>query len=130
MSLSVLIVDDSPLMRNLIRRIVTLAGTELVQCHEASDGQRALEQLARVPVDLILTDINMPGMDGEQLLRELNRRGVTTPAIVISTDATHSRMQRMLAMGAAGYVCKPFSPEAMRAELDRVLTQTKTGEPA
>lgn len=145
MSLAVLIVDDSPLMRTLIKRIVTLAEAswaeddplqdrihDPIQCYEAGDGRQALDQLSRTPVDLILTDMNMPGMDGEQFMRELNQRGIlrTTPAIVVSTDATKARVQKMLDLGAVGYICKPFSPEAMRSELDRVWIQRQTGEPA
>lgn len=119
----VLIVDDSPVMRAFIRRVVELSGLEVAAFFQAGDGGEALQLLAREPVDVILTDINMPGMDGGQFVDCLRRDRLLTaiPVVVVSTDATSERMEQMLALGARGYVTKPFSPEALRAELDRVL---------
>jgi len=110
-------------MRSLIRRVMVLSGFEVGQCFEASDGVEALAQLKEHGVDVILTDINMPKMNGEELLRELEASGVlkSVPALVISTDATKDRILRMLSLGAEGYMSKPFSPEALREELERVL---------
>ena len=123
MALSVLIVDDSPLMRAFVRRVMKLAGFDTADYVEASDGREALERLQTHHVDVILTDINMPGMNGEELLRELENNGTlrSVPALVISTDATRDRVDRMLELGAQGYVTKPFSPEVLGAELQRVL---------
>ena len=72
-------------------------------------------------VDAILTDINMPVVDGEEFLRRLAADEMlrAIPAIVISTDATANRIERLMALGARGYVTKPFRPEALRAELER-----------
>jgi len=130
MSFIVLIVDDSPVMRTFIRRVMKLAGFEDAEYLEAADGQEALERIQTKLVDVILTDINMPRMDGEELLRELGKNGTlkTVPAVVISTDATRDRVQRMLALGAQGYITKPFSPEALREELDRVLGERQSAE--
>jgi two-component system chemotaxis response regulator CheY len=74
-------------------------------------------------VDVILTDINMPKMNGEELLQQLesDQRLRSVPALVISTDATKQRILRMLSLGAEGYMTKPFSPEALREELERIL---------
>jgi two-component system, chemotaxis family, chemotaxis protein CheY len=74
-------------------------------------------------VDVILTDINMPKMNGEELLRRLenDERLRSVPTLVISTDATKARILKMLSLGAQGYMTKPFSPEALREELERVL---------
>ena len=123
MAYSVLIVDDSPVMRSFIRRVMVLSGFELGDCFEASNGVEALAELREHGVDVILTDINMPQMNGEELLRELEAQGVlrSVPAVVISTDATKDRILRMLALGAEGYMSKPFSPETLREELERVL---------
>ncbi len=119
----VLIVDDSPAMRGFIRRVVELSGLEVAAFLQAGDGLEALALLARQPVDVILTDINMPGMDGGQLVQHLRRdeKLSAIPVVVVSTDATSERVRQMLALGARGYVTKPFSPEMLRAELDRVL---------
>jgi two-component system chemotaxis response regulator CheY len=123
MAFSVLIVDDSPAMRGFIRRVMTLSGLEVGQCLEASNGEEALERLRKQPVDVILTDINMPKMNGEEFLRRLGSEGLTRsiPTLVISTDATKARILRMLSLGADGYMTKPFSPETLREELERVL---------
>jgi two-component system chemotaxis response regulator CheY len=126
MAFRVLIVDDSPVMRAFIRRIVLLSGIEAAEFLEASDGNEALVVLRREWVDVILTDINMPGMDGEQLLRCLEADDLlkSVPVLVVSTDGTESRVHQMLSLGARGYVKKPFMPETLREELERVL-----GEP-
>ncbi len=123
MAYSVLIVDDSPVMRSFIRRVLALSGFEVGECTEAGNGEEALAQLSAHRVDVILTDINMPRMNGEELLQRLEADGVLKriPALVISTDATKERILRMLALGAEGYMSKPFTPETLREELERVL---------
>jgi two-component system chemotaxis response regulator CheY len=123
MALHILIVDDSPAMRSFIRRVVRLSGIEVDQYFEAGNGAEALEQLAANPVDAVLTDINMPVMYGEEFLRKMRESEPTrsTPVIVISTDATINRIHTMQALGATGYLQKPFGPEQLRNELDRVL---------
>lgn len=123
MAFSVLIVDDSPVMRGFIRRVMTLSGFEVSECLEASNGEEALARLQEHTVDVILTDINMPKMNGEELLRRLetDARLRRVPTVVISTDATKARILKMLSLGAQGYMTKPFSPETLREELERVL---------
>jgi two-component system chemotaxis response regulator CheY len=123
MAYRVLITDDSPAMRSFVRRVIELSGFELSHCYEAGDGEEALALLRREWVDAILTDINMPGVDGEELLRRLAADEMlrSVPAIVISTDATENRISRLLSLGARGYVTKPFRPETLRAELERIL---------
>jgi two-component system, chemotaxis family, chemotaxis protein CheY len=123
MPYTVLIVDDSPVMRSFIRRVLTLSGFAVGETMEAGNGEEALAQLKAHRIDVILTDINMPGMNGEELLRKLEADGVlrNIPALVISTDATRERVLKMLALGAEGYMSKPFAPETLREELERVL---------
>jgi two-component system chemotaxis response regulator CheY len=123
MAYRVLIADDSPVMRSFVRRVIELSGFELAKCFEACNGEEALETLRSEWVDAILTDINMPVVDGEELLRRLAADDLlkSIPAIVISTDATRSRIERLLAIGARGYVTKPFLPETLRSELERTL---------
>ena len=121
MAYSVLIVDDSPVMRSFIRRVMHLSGFELGECWEACNGEEALAELKLHTVDVILTDINMPKMNGEELLKRLEQEGTHVPTLVISTDATKNRILRMLSLGAEGYMTKPFSPETLREELKRIL---------
>jgi two-component system, chemotaxis family, chemotaxis protein CheY len=123
MAYRVLIVDDSPAMRVFIRRVIEISGFELSECYEAGNGEEAMTVLKANWVDAILTDINMPVVDGEEFLRRLSNEDMlrSVPAIVISTDATKNRIDRMMALGARGYVTKPFRPEDLRAELERTL---------
>lgn len=123
MSFNVMIVDDSPAMRSFIRRTLELSGAEIEQYVEAGDGQEALEKLRVSPVDVILTDINMPRMNGDQFVRNLESDSslCEIPVIVVSTDQTESRAREMLALGAKAYVTKPFLPEALREEIEKIL---------
>jgi two-component system chemotaxis response regulator CheY len=123
MAYRVLIVDDSPAMRSFIRRVMTVSGFECSVCLEAGNGQEALNLLSREWVDLILTDINMPHMNGEEFVRHLEADDClrSIPVLVVSTDSTGQRIRQMLAMGAKGYLPKPFTPESLRTELERLL---------
>lgn len=123
MAYRVLIVDDSPAMRAFIRRVIQISGFDCEDCFEAGNGEEALNLLDHEWVDLILTDVNMPGMDGEEFVRRLeaDERFRSLPVLVVSTDATEKRIDRMLKLGARGYVTKPFTPEALREELERLL---------
>jgi len=123
MQLHVLIVDDSPAMRSFIRRVLELSGLEVGRCLEASNGEEALRLLEDNWVDAVLTDINMPQMDGEELLRRMSGHEVLhlIPVLVVSTDRTEGRIQKMFTLGAKGYVTKPFAPETLREELEHSL---------
>jgi two-component system chemotaxis response regulator CheY len=123
MGFRVLIVDDSPAMRAVIRRILELSGFEMDNCLEAGHGGEAVGMLAAGPVDVILMDINMPVMNGEQLMSRIKQDKVLgeIPVVVVSTDASEHRVRHMIELGASGYVTKPFVPEALRLEVERVL---------
>lgn len=123
MAFRVLIVDDSSVMRAFIRRIITVSGMDGAEFLEAANGLEALEILRKEWVDVVLTDINMPTMDGEELVRRLEADAVlkSLPVVVVSTDGSERRIAQMQSLGARGYVKKPFLPETLRAELERVL---------
>jgi two-component system chemotaxis response regulator CheY len=115
MTKDVLIVDDSALMRSFIQRTLLVSGLEIGHCLEASNGAEALVLLQNRQVDLILTDLNMPVMDGEELLENLHSNSAlcALPVIVISTDSTHKRAEQLHLKGVSGYLCKPFTPEQL-----------------
>lgn len=129
MAFDVMVVDDSPAMRRFIRRVIEVSGFNVGRFLESSDGVEALEQLQHEWVDVVLTDINMPGMNGEDLVRNLQEREHLSaiPVIVVSTDATDSRIERLRQLGARGYVTKPFAPERLREEIETVLGVTPEG---
>jgi two-component system chemotaxis response regulator CheY len=123
MAFNLLIVDDSPAMRSFIRRVLEISGFAVGEYVEAANGEEALTVLRRQWIDVVLSDINMPTMDGEEFLRRMEADEVlrSIPVLVVSTDRTETRVQRMMAMGARGYVKKPFAAETLRDELERVL---------
>lgn len=119
----VMIVDDSPVMRTFVKRTLDAAGLPVSHCVEAGDGREALDKLRLEPVDVILTDINMPVLDGEGLLRALRTDAARSaiPVVVVSTDSTDNRVQSLIELGACGYVRKPFAPERLGEVLCGVL---------
>ena len=123
MSFRVLIVDDSPSMRSFIKRVMDLSGLEVSAHLEAGDGQEAIDVLNREWVDVILTDINMPRMNGEEFVRRLAESGLTRtiPIIVVSTDGTEVRREHLQALGVRGYLIKPFQPEDLKDQIERAL---------
>jgi len=123
MAFRVLIVDDSPVMRAFVRRVLDVSGLDVGAVFEACDGVEALELLDREWVDVVLTDINMPNMDGEEFVAHLLERNSSAPVpvIVISTDGTVARMEHLRALGVRGYLAKPFLPEALRLEVEKVV---------
>ncbi len=126
MAYRILVVDDSPSMRNFIRRVLHLSGFSVAEVLEAGNGLDALEILESRPVDVVLTDINMPRMSGEELMLQLSAHTKLSrvPILVVSGDSSEARVQRMLQLGARACLAKPFSPERLRTELDRVFPQT------
>ena len=123
MAFTVLIVDDSPAMRSFIKRVLEVSGFDMSACLMAGNGLEGLAVLEREHVDIILTDINMPVMDGEQFVQRLAETGLVKriPVLVISTDRTDDRIEQMTALGVRGYIAKPFQPEDLRARLEEVV---------
>jgi two-component system, chemotaxis family, chemotaxis protein CheY len=120
---NVLIVDDSPDMRGFVRRVLELSGIPVGNCLGAADGREALDLLRAERVDLILTEIEMPVMDGEQMLRILAADCAlrTIPVIVVSAHCTARAAETMQTLGAKGFLAKPFLPANLRAEVAKVL---------
>jgi len=123
MPYSVLIVDDCRAMHSVLRRILAMSGFDMGACYFASDGEDALGVMRRHAVDLVISDINMPRLDGEGLLRKLreDQSLCSIPVVIVTSDATESRTRRLIGLGAKAYLTKPFLPEVFRAEIDRVM---------
>jgi len=121
--LRILIVDDSSVMRKIIDRSLRQAGLEIKEVFEAANGLEALTRMQQTRVDLILSDINMPSMDGLELVRQLqaveNAKGV--PIIMITTEAGEGHVVQALSNGARGYIRKPFSPDQIRERIIPLL---------
>ena len=112
----ILIVDDSSMMRALIKRVVLLTNVPVEEILEARDGVEALSLLSSHDVQLLFTDINMPGMNGAELLRQLanDDRWRRLTRVVISTDGSTARREEVADLSVRCYLKKPFSPEVLR----------------
>lgn len=123
--LRILVVDDSPTMRRII--IGQLGQAGYYDVSEAEDGQDGLEQMEAESYDLILTDWNMPHMDGLQFIREIRRRDKfkKLPVIVVTTRNAKMDVVTAIKEGANNYVVKPFGPSALNDKIQKVLQAMK-----
>ena len=112
----VLIVDDSSVMRKIVERSLRQAGVEIAEVVEASNGAEALAEVQKAAFDLILSDINMPAMDGLEFLRNLSNveSAKEIPVVMITTEGSEARVVEALSVGAKGYLRKPFTPEQVK----------------
>jgi two-component system chemotaxis response regulator CheY len=127
---NVLIVDDSATMRQMVRRAMNLAGLDVNEVYEASNGIEALAHLAEHTVGVIVADINMPTMNGMQLLRRLkeNPKLSAIPVLIASTEGSRARIDQLTEIGAFGFVRKPFHPERLRDLLKPLLGVRENAE--
>lgn len=118
----ILIVDDSAMMRSIIKRIIKLADVPVEAIFEASNGAEGLALLETHDVQLLLTDINMPVMSGAEMLREIasNDRWRRLSRVIISTDGSDARREEAADLDVRCYLEKPFSPEVLRDVLNEV----------
>lgn len=129
MSYNILVVDDSKSMRRVIRKTLEISGFRIGEYFEASNGLEALDLLEGKWIDLILSDIHMPVMDGFGFIRSLRERDICsdTPVVFVTTEANEDRLNDLMELGASGYIRKPFRPEEILALLSRVLGETDDG---
>ena len=120
-----LIVDDSSVMRKIVERALRQAGLDPLVVHEASSGAEGLEVLKGETVDIILSDINMPVMDGLEFLRQLKAQNLAAgvPVIMITTESSEEHVRQAIQAGAVGYIRKPITAEQVK---ERVLPLLKT----
>jgi len=123
--ITALIVDDSSVMRKIVERSLRQAGVEFVSVLEAGNGSDALDILREKAVDLVLSDINMPVMDGLQFVEKLQALPCAKeiPVIMITTEASESHVVKALSCGARGYIRKPFTPDEVKEHVLPVLAQ-------
>ena len=114
-----LIVDDSTAIRKILQRVLNSAEIPLRNVYEAGDGLEALAVLKANKVSLVLSDINMPNMDGLQLLAQIraNDEWKGLPVIMITTEGSQVKVVEAAQLGASGYVRKPFTPEQIKNTL-------------
>ncbi len=123
MSYTVLVVDDSSIIRYMVKRSITMADLEVASFHEAVDGFEALAVLSRTSVDVMFLDLNMPGMGGVELVEKMARDNLLSKIAVIVFSAEHNpeRVEMLLKLGVRAYLKKPFRPEGVREVIRTVL---------
>lgn len=122
MAMNILVVDDSAVMRSMIIKTIKLSGLEIGKIHEAGNGEEGLQALSDHWVDLLFIDVNMPIMDGMEMLDRVRGRQETRdlPILIVSTESNEQRI-RTIDEKRAGFVHKPFTPEMLRGKIEEVL---------
>ena len=123
MSYSILIIDDSLPMRSVIKRTLKAAGYGNSELIEAANGKEALELMKNNWIDIVLTDYNMPVMDGLEFIKTIKKDDLSKdiPVVVISTEGNESKIEEFMDCGAVGYITKPFTAEAIRDLIVNIL---------
>ncbi|ALG72067.1 Fis family transcriptional regulator [Azospirillum thiophilum] len=119
MKKKVMTVDDSRTMRDMVSFTLRGAGYEVV---EAADGQQAMNAIATTKVDLVITDLNMPNMDGLTLIRRLRAIPAhrTLPILMLTTEADEKKKAEGRTAGATGWIVKPFNPDKLVSVVQKV----------
>ena len=119
----ILVVDDSMAIRKILPRVLRQTGVAIRTIYEAGDGQEALDLLKSQSIDLVLTDINRPRMDGMEFLAALKASAEwrDIPVIMITTEGGEAKVGEAVRLGAAGYVRKPFTSDQIKEKLVRIL---------
>lgn len=120
MSKSILLVDDSSVMRKLVTRAIRQTGLDVEVVAEAGNGKEALDVLGQQQIDLVFCDWNMPVMNGLEFLVEA-RKSHKTPIVMLTTEGTSDKSQEALGAGASGYLIKPFTPETLQQKIQALL---------
>jgi two-component system chemotaxis response regulator CheY len=116
-----LIVDDSSTMRRIIINTLNKLGHK--ECHEAGNGREGMERLASIPVDVVITDWNMPEMSGIDFIRAVRANAATRelPVLMVTTNAAEDDIVAALKAGVNNYVVKPFTPDTIREKIESMM---------
>lgn len=130
MSFNVLIVDDSSSMRAVIKRTIKVSGFAVGEYLEAQDGREALNVLEKEWVDIVLSDINMPNMNGMELIAQMKADDLlcSIPVVMITTEGSEERVREATELGASAYIKKPFLPEDIKRMLNELMGEAENVE--
>ena len=122
MAVNILVVDDSSVMRSMIIKTIEMCGLQVGAIHQASNGQEGLDVLNQHWVDLVIVDINMPVMNGEEMIDQMLKIPdcKDTPIVVVSTEGSKTRIERLQGKGAR-FIHKPFTPEIIRDTVKELI---------
>ena len=123
MAFNVLIVDDSSSMRAIVKKIIKVSGFNVGEFLAAADGKEALKVLQDEWVDVVLTDINMPNMNGMELIAQMKKNEMmrSIPVLMVTTEGSEKKIQEAMNLGAKGYIKKPFLPEDIKRSLSSIM---------
>ena len=131
MPLNVLVVDDSSVMRAMIIKTIRMSGLDLGDVYQAGNGQEGLDAARSNWIDLVVADINMPVMNGEEMIDQMKADPELSdlPTIVISTEGSATRIERLESKGVK-FIHKPFTPEIIRDSIQDLtgIDATETGD--
>jgi two-component system, chemotaxis family, chemotaxis protein CheY len=127
MDLNVLIVDDSAAIRKILVRVLSQTDLPIKNLHEANDGSEALKILEENEISLVLSDINMPNVDGLQLLTQIRAtpKWKQLSVVMITTEGSQAKVMEAVQLGAKGYVRKPFTAEQIKEKVLACLNSTE-----
>jgi two-component system chemotaxis response regulator CheY len=123
MSFNILIVDDSKTIRSVIKKTLDIAGVPVGDLYEAENGKVALEVMNSNWIDLVLADINMPVMNGIEMIEKMSKDNTLdkTPVIIVSTEGSKTRIDDLLRLGVRAYLRKPINPKDLRNIVKEVM---------
>lgn len=127
MAYNILIVDDSAIIRTAIKRILLMTNLDLGDVYEAENGAVALQKFEDHWVDIVFADINMPVMNGIEMIDRMAESGIleSTPVVIVSTEQSSTRLEQLKDKGIKAYLHKPFSPEKISAVVEEILNKEK-----
>lgn len=131
MALNILVVDDSATVRAVIAKTLEVAGINVGELHQAANGREALKVLGESWVDLVFSDINMPVMNGIEMIEKMSEDGLlkTVPVVIVSTEGSQTRIDHLKDKGVRAYIRKPFAPELLRGVVDDILGESHGQQP-
>jgi len=126
MGYNILLVDDSATIRKVLAKTLDLAGVEVNELHEAENGRQALDVIEGNWIDLVLADINMPEMNGVEMVERMSEDGLmqTVPVVIVSTEGSKTRLEELRAKGVRACVRKPFTPESIKEIVENILGES------
>ena len=123
MGYNVLIVDDSVIIRKMVAKTLSISDLDISAYYYAENGREALKQLEENWVDIVFADINMPVMNGMEMIEEMGKKDLlnTVPVVIISTERSRERIETLKSMGIGAYLQKPFVPEEFARVVKELL---------
>jgi len=130
MAFNVLIVDDSSSMRAIIKKTIKASGFNVGHFLTAEDGTDAVKVLSTKWVDVVLTDINMPNMNGIELIKRMKEDEIleTIPVVIVTTEGSEKVKKQSMELGVKALIKKPFKPEDIRNALNRIMGEDQDGQ--